>query len=68
MSRLFSPGDHVVKLDWYNKPIAIGVVTQVDGENVSARVLSSRGHTWEYTHDLRMVSEVKSTCFSRRGR
>ena len=58
----------MVKLDWYNKPICIGVVTEVDGESVSARVLSSWGHTWEYTHDLQMVSDLKSTCPVRRGR
>jgi len=50
--RRYSPGDHVAKISWENQPLYVGIVTQVDRDSISAHVLSSVGHIWEYTHDL----------------
>lgn len=56
--RSFSPGDHVAKLDWDNRPLLVGIVTASGPVSDRVHVLSSIGHTWEYTHDLVPVSEV----------
>lgn len=56
--RSFSPGDHVAKLDWNNRPLFIGIVTEVRPRAGRAWILSTDGHAWEYTHDLCHIHEL----------
>ena len=56
--RSFSPGDHVVKLDWNNRPLLLGIVTETRPESANAKVLSPGRHEWEYTHDLCHATEL----------
>jgi len=58
--RSFSPGDHVAKLDWNNRPLLTGIVTATRPGSDRAQVLSTDGHTWEYTHDLCLADELPS--------
>ncbi len=45
-------GDLVVKLDWYNRPLAVGILIGMDFEGSSLRILFPNGAFWEYSHDI----------------
>jgi hypothetical protein len=45
-------GDMVVKLDWYDRPIGMGILLEEDMEGVSLRILYPTGPLWEYSHDI----------------
>jgi len=46
------PGDMVVKLDWYDRPIGMGILLEADFEGSSLRILYPTGPLWEYAHDI----------------
>ena len=48
----YTPGDLVAKISWENRPLLFGVVTEVDHNTGTARILSSNGDSWEYIHDI----------------
>lgn len=53
----FTIGDHVVKVNWENRPLETGIVTDVE-DSVIAHILFPSGIRWEYTHDLQHVDDV----------
>jgi hypothetical protein len=56
--RTFSPGDHVAKLDWNNRPLHLGIVTDVRPGAGVAQILSPNGCTWEYIHDITPADDI----------
>jgi hypothetical protein len=42
----------VVKLDWYDRPIGMGILLEADFEGSSLRILYPTGPLWEYAHDI----------------
>ena len=58
--RIFSPGSHVVKIDWHNKPLDAGIVIQQDPHHpiVDTPVLFPSGPRWEAAHDLVHFEEL----------
>ena len=51
------PGDMVVKLDWYDRPIGMGLLLETDFEGSSLRILYPTGPSWEYSHDIFAVDD-----------
>jgi len=62
MNHKFNRGDLVVKLNWHNKPMEMGIVT---GENADLfergrlQVLFPRGPAEEYPHDIFPLDDNK---------
>ena len=56
--RSFSPGDLAAKMDWNNRPLHLGIVTEVLDASSTAAILSPTGIEWEYTHDLVHADEL----------
>lgn len=45
-------GSMLVKLDWSNRPLNVGLLLSIDHGGASLRVLYPSGPAWEYCHDM----------------
>jgi len=63
-TRDFPPGSHIIKIDWYNRPLDMGIVIQQDTTHPihDVEVLFPDGPRWESAVDLIHTEELTPSC------
>jgi hypothetical protein len=52
-------GDLLVKLDWHDRPIGLGLLVGREHGGASLRLLYPTGPAWEYSHDMFSLDDAR---------